>query len=250
MTANLPSEPIPRKKMWRLGLWIAARVLVTVTLLITAYYLIPTPDAGTDSDLPGLLLALTIFGIIVGIQIPAIVNSKYPNLRAVEAMSVTVPLYLLIFARIYLSNSLANPGAFSEQLDHTKSLYFTITVFATVGFGDITPETNPMRLLVSVQMLLNLVVIGLVVKLLLGAAQRGVTKKRESSAAAAAAGHSSEQATGTAAAGHSSERATGTQEPAVGTGDQVTAAAGQADVEPPRQGARDEGVGSPGGTPG
>jgi len=187
MTANLPSEPIPRRKMWRLGLWILFRVLLTVTLLITAYYLIPTPDAGSDSDLPWLLFALTVFGVIVGIQIPAIANSKYPNLRAVEAMSVTVPLYLLIFARIYLSNALANPGAFSEQLDHTKSLYFTITVFATVGFGDITPETNPMRLLVSAQMLLNLVVIGLVVRLLLGAAQRGVTKKRQSSASEAAA---------------------------------------------------------------
>ena len=187
MTANLPSEPIPRRKMWRLGLWILFRVLLTVTLLITAYYLIPTPDAGSDSDLPWLLFALTVFGVIVGIQIPAIANSKYPNLRAVEAMSVTVPLYLLIFARIYLSNALANPGAFSEQLDHTKSLYFTITVFATVGFGDITPETNPMRLLVSAQMLLNLVVFGLVVRLLLGAAQRGVTKKRQSSASEAAA---------------------------------------------------------------
>jgi hypothetical protein len=190
MTENLPARSIPRKEMWRLGLWILFRVLLTVTLLITAYYLIPTPNAGSDSDLPWLLFALTVFGIIVGIQIPAIVNSKYPNLRAVEAMSVTVPLYLLIFARIYLSNALGNPGAFSEQLDHTKSLYFTITVFATVGFGDITPETNPMRLLVSAQMLLNLVVIGLVVRLLLGAAQRGVTRKRESSAAEASAAHS------------------------------------------------------------
>ena len=236
MTANLPAGPVPRKEMWRLGLWMLARLLVSVTLLITAYYQVPTPDAGTDSDLPWLLMALTIFGIIVGVQIPAIVNSKYPNLRAVEAMSVTVPLYLLIFARIYLSNAFANPGAFSEQLDHTKSLYFTITVFATVGFGDITPETNPMRLLVSVQMLLNLVVIGLVVRLLLGAAQRGVTKKRESSSAATVAGHGG-------------ENATGSPEPAEGTGHQVTAAE-QTDARPPRESSRDEGMGSPGGTPG
>jgi voltage-gated potassium channel len=236
MTQNLPAGQIPRRKLWRLGLWIALRVLVSVTLLITAYYLVPTPDAGTDSDLPWLFVSLTIFGIIVGIQIPAIVNSKYPNLRAVEAMSVTVPLYLLIFARIYLSNALGNPGAFSEQLDHTKSLYFTITVFATVGFGDITPETNPMRLLVSLQMLLNLVVIGLVVKLLLGAAQRGVTKKRGSSAVATSAGHSG-------------EKATGTPGPAEGTGHHVTAAE-QTGAGPPRESSRDEGVGSPGGIPG
>jgi len=48
-------------------------------------------------------------------------------------------------------------------------------VFATVGFGDITPITHQTRLVVSVQMLLNLVVIGVVVKLMIGAAQRGVS---------------------------------------------------------------------------
>lgn len=213
MTENLPPRSIPRKEMWRLGLWVLFRVLLTVTLLLSAYYLIPTPHAGTDSDLPWLLFALTVFGVIVGIQVPAIVNSKYPNLRAAEAMSVTVPLYLLIFARIYLSNALANPGAFSEQLDHTKSLYFTITVFATVGFGDITPETNPMRLLVSTQMLLNLVVIGLVVRLLLGAAQRGVTKKRESSAAETSAARIRKDEPGTPAPGDSGSARRSTPEP-------------------------------------
>ena len=243
MTQNLPAGSIPRRKMWRLGLWILFRVLLSVTLLITAYYKVPTPDAGTDSDLPWLLVALTIFGIIVGIQIPAIVNSKYPNLRAVEAMSVTVPLYLLIFARIYLSNSLGNSGAFSEQLDHTKSLYFTITVFATVGFGDITPETNPMRLLVSVQMLLNLVVIGLVVRLLLGAAQRGVTKKRVSSAADTADGHGGEQvsgAPGPAGAGAGRQHATAPEQHEQHE---------QHEQGSPLQAPRDEGGGSPGGTP-
>jgi len=238
MTANLPSGPIPRKEVWRLGFWILIRVLFTVTLLITAYYVIPTPDAGTDSDLPWLVLSLTIFGVIVGIQIPAIVNAKYPNLRAVEAMSVTVPLYLLIFARIYLSNSLGNPGAFSEQLDHTKSLYFTITVFATVGFGDITPETNPMRLLVSAQMLLNLVVIGLVVKLLLGAAQRGVTKKRESSAAETAAGHHQQDLHPAPSAGDS------------GSTDHHAAAPERPEQFSSRQGPEDGAAPPTGGTPG
>ncbi len=238
MTDNLPPESLPRKKVWRLGLWILFRVLLTVSLLLTAYYLIPTPDAGTDSDLPWLLLALVIFGIIVGIQIPAIVNSKYPNLRAAEAMSVTVPLYLLIFARIYLSNALGNPGAFSEQLDHTKSLYFTITVFATVGFGDITPETNPMRLLVSAQMLLNLVVIGLVVRLLLGAAQRGVSKKRESAASAPSGGNGGQGEIGTQLPGRAGSAAQ--RPPTPDLPEQVA----------PQRGRPDDGSQQPGGPPG
>ena len=110
---------------------------------------------------------------------PAIVKAKYPILRAVEALAVTIPLFLLIFSRIYLSNSLDNPAVVHPPLDHTTALYFTVTVFATVGFGDIVAATGGMRSLVTVQMLLNLVVLGLVIRLLSSAAQRGVAQETQ-----------------------------------------------------------------------
>jgi hypothetical protein len=47
--------------------------------------------------------------------------------------------------------------------------YYTVTVFSTVGFGDITAKTELARTLVTVQMLVNLVVIGLVAKVIFGA---------------------------------------------------------------------------------
>ena len=52
-------------------------------------------------------------------------------------------------------------------------------MFATVGFGDIVAQTQAAMLLVSVQMLLDLVVLGVVVRLLLMAGQRGVQRKRQ-----------------------------------------------------------------------
>ena len=54
-----------------------------------------------------------MFAVIVGVQVPAIVKAKYPILRAVEALAILVPLFLLIFARIYLTNSLNDPSAFT-----------------------------------------------------------------------------------------------------------------------------------------
>ena len=33
-------------------------------------------------------------------------------------------------------------GSFTQPLDHTTALYFTVTVFATVGFGDIVAATD------------------------------------------------------------------------------------------------------------
>ena len=153
------------------------RLTLSVSLLVLAYYLIPTASSRDDSDAPWLILELCVFGIVVGAQVPTIVKAKFPILRAVEALGNLVPLYLLLFARIYLSNSLNNPPAFTSDLDHTTALYFTVTVFATVGFGDIVPQTNDTRLLVTVQMLLNLAILGLMIRLLTSAAKRGVARR-------------------------------------------------------------------------
>ena len=106
-----------------------------------------------------------------------IINTTHPRLRAVEALAVVIPLFLIVFARIYLTLATYTPDAFSAELNHNSSLYFTITTFSTVGFGDITPTTDFARLIVSVQMLLDLVVFGAVVKLLLGAVELNIAKR-------------------------------------------------------------------------
>ena len=48
-------------------------------------------------------------------------------------------------------------------------MYFSSTVLTTVGFGYVTAKTEAARILVTVQMMLDLVVIGLVVRLVLNA---------------------------------------------------------------------------------
>jgi NADPH:quinone reductase-like Zn-dependent oxidoreductase len=66
-------------------------------VLLVAYSLIPTKSSGEGSDVPWLILELCVFGAVVGIQLPAIIKSKHPVLRAAEALAILVPLYLLIF---------------------------------------------------------------------------------------------------------------------------------------------------------
>ena len=153
------------------------RVSLSVSVLFAAYFLIPGRGSLEGSGVPWLVLQLCVFGAVVGVQVPAIIRARYPILRAVESLAVLVALYVLIFARIYLSNSLHDPSGFSRPLDHVTALYFTVTVFATVGFGDIIAQSNSMRLLVTLQMLLNLVVLGLVIRLLTSAARRGVARR-------------------------------------------------------------------------
>jgi hypothetical protein len=58
---------------------------------------------------------------------------------------------------------------FSQPLKRTYSLYFAITVFSTVGFGDITPRTEASRVVVMIQMLADIAAIGLGVRVVAGA---------------------------------------------------------------------------------
>jgi formate hydrogenlyase subunit 4 len=150
--------------------------VLSLCALFAAYYLIPAPQRG-HSDIPWLLLALALFGVVVAVQLYAIVRSTHPMIRAAETIALTIPAFLLIFARSYLSGSLSDPSAFSETLDKTTALYFTVSCFATVGFGDIVASSNPMRGLVIIQMLLDLVMLGVVVKLFASAARRGTATR-------------------------------------------------------------------------
>jgi voltage-gated potassium channel len=167
----------PRRDLWARGLFVLGRVVLTVSALCATYFLIPTRAPGEGFGVPWLILQLGVFLAVVGAQVPAIIRSRYPILRAVESLAVLVPVYLLIFARIYLANSQNDPAGFSRSLDHVTALYFTVTVFATVGFGDIVALSDSMMLLVTTQMLGNLVVLGLGIRLLTSAARRGIARR-------------------------------------------------------------------------
>jgi voltage-gated potassium channel len=111
-----------------------------------------------------------------------VLRSEYPGLRAIEALASAIPLFLLVFAVAYVLMADADGGAFSEPLSRTDALYFTITVFATVGFGDITPKTDLARVATMVQMLGDLLVVGLVLHLMLGAVKAGRQRRAAASA--------------------------------------------------------------------
>ena len=183
MTQSGPMLPTSGGHASRIVVLALLRVTLSVSALFAAYFLIPTRTWDEGSDWPWLILELGVFAVIVGVSVPAIVRAKYPILRAVETLAILVSLYLVIFGRIYLACSLTDPSAFTQPLNVVTALYFTVTVFASVGFGDIVPQTDSMRLLVTLQMLLNLVVFGVVIRLLITAARRGVARRGASSAA-------------------------------------------------------------------
>ncbi|MFJ9117538.1 potassium channel family protein [Streptomyces sp. NPDC102394] len=167
----LELERDPRRRAILLA---AVSIALTWVVLTAVYYVLPTSSHFTGSAATRLTIGLLLFALLLLHKAGRVSRSELPGLRAVEALASVIPLFLVIFASTYLA--IASPSAFSEPLDHTKALYFTITVFSTVGFGDITPESDTARLLVSVQMLLDLVVLGAVVRLLTKATKTGLAR--------------------------------------------------------------------------
>ena len=124
------------------------RGLLIATVLVVLYYVLPF-DRGLDAETAVRLAAsLLIFAGVMVWQVRSIASARYPGLRAVEALGLIVPLFLLIFASTYFLMERASAASFTEPLTRTDALYFTVTVFATVGFGDIAAESETARVVV------------------------------------------------------------------------------------------------------
>jgi voltage-gated potassium channel len=146
-------------------------------VLLIAYYRAPL-DRPLDWATGWLfLLALLLFAAVTAFELLGIVRSEQPRLRAIRALALALPLLVVVFASTYCTLSDQEPGAFTEPLSRTDGLYFTVTVLATVGFGDIAPVTETARVLVTIQMLVGLIAVGLIAKLALGAVQVAVARR-------------------------------------------------------------------------
>jgi len=169
-------DQLTRRQKQRMATVLVLRSVLTVIVLVAAYFLLPLKrPAGTGIIV--LVVGVLTMGLVLAWQIRAIVGSPFPRLRAFETLTVGVPMLLITFAAGYYLISQGDPTTFSQPLDRVGALYFTITVFSTVGFGDITPVGDLPRLLVSLQMLLNLVIFGLVAKLIFGAVEMNLRRR-------------------------------------------------------------------------
>ncbi|AKG46640.1 potassium channel family protein [Streptomyces sp. JH002] len=160
----------PRQRR-RLLLLTTLRATVTVIVLLVLFYTLPVDRPLDRLNALWFLTGFLVFAAAVAWQVYAIIRSPYPSLRAIEAFSVVVPVFLLMFAGAYYVMETDQPGSFTMPLTRTDALYFTVTVFVTVGFGDITATTAPSRILVTVQMVAGLVLVGVVARLIVSAVQ-------------------------------------------------------------------------------
>ncbi len=135
------------------------------TLILVAYFVAPLDgELWPVAVLLGVLSALMLIPLTIR-RARRIQVSDRPVLEAVSAVALAATFAITSFAISYYTLATTTdqiPGI------HTKidALYFTVVTLATVGYGDITPQGQGARLLVTVQILLNVTLIATSFRLL------------------------------------------------------------------------------------
>jgi voltage-gated potassium channel len=169
-----------RPRWWLITLGLL-RAAVSGAVMVALYYVLPLGARSSGYVIVELTVGLALFTVMIAWQVTAIARSKHPRIRATQALATATPLFLLLFAATYFIMSQQTPATFTEALSRSDALYFTITVFATVGFGDISAQDEVARLVVAVQMLLDLIVLGLGIRVILSAVERGQAAQESNS---------------------------------------------------------------------
>ncbi len=168
----MAAEPQPHDRdRRRYALTALLRSCLVAVLVMVAYFVLPMTSATRGSAILFLVGGLTALVLVLGWHIRLILVAPYPAARAASALVVTIPLFLVVFATIYYLMGVADEGAWSEPLTRMDALYFTVTVFATVGFGDVTAVSQSARVLTMLQMVAGLALVGVIARVLMGAVQ-------------------------------------------------------------------------------
>ncbi|MCU1666382.1 MAG: voltage-gated potassium channel [Pseudonocardiales bacterium] len=153
------------------------RAVASAALLVLVYYLAPLDAALDTYTLVWFVFALVLVGAVIAWQVRAILRSDVPRLRAIQAVAIGLPMLLLVFAAVYVVIATDRPDSFTEPLSRTDALYFTLTVFTTVGFGDIAPKSDLARIITMTQMIVGLIAVGLGARILISTVRIAVAQR-------------------------------------------------------------------------
>jgi voltage-gated potassium channel len=157
-----------------------AHTLVSVVIIGGLYFVLPfRGDAADTAAITRLGVGVIAFAGVMYGQVKRIARSRIPELDAVQTVVIAVALFLVTYASCYLTVSRLRPGSFSQPLDRVGSLYYTVTTFGTVGYGDIAAKSHLARLLVSSQILLDVAFVAVILRLIFGVSHRALDRRTD-----------------------------------------------------------------------
>jgi voltage-gated potassium channel len=146
--------------------WWQTPAVIMIGLLVV-YFAVPLGDRGGFALWVGLLASIAAVGGVgftFYLHISRFARGEEQGLTVKELL-ILLEILLVVFSASYFIIARDNAAEFSGMNTRLDALYFSLTTFATVGFGDIYAKSQLARALVSVQMLFDLVFVGALVSI-------------------------------------------------------------------------------------
>jgi voltage-gated potassium channel len=157
--------------MRRTTAWMLARSALTVAGLLALYAVIPVPGQRESLWFTAVmavagLAALTYAFITLAQRAQRARSSPSETAIRLEALVAVLYAFIVFMSLVYLGLS-STAGEFDELHTRVDALYFTMSTIATVGFGDVHATGQVARVVVTLQICLDLVFVGLVARIIL-----------------------------------------------------------------------------------
>lgn len=150
------------------------RLLLPVGVLL-AYFVVPeSAENAPVGVLLGALLAVAGLAAVMWVIVTEVRRAE-KRLRPIHLL-LALELVVVIFSLAYYGVATRQPGEFVGLETRLDALYFSLTTVATVGYGDISAAGQLARLLVSIQLVFNLVFVAALVGLFQASVRAGKSR--------------------------------------------------------------------------
>lgn len=149
---------LPHDSPW----WTPILTLASITACLVVYYGVPLPsDAATP---PVLQVVVFVAGLVLLCGVLAaqvrrqVIAGQEASVRVQSVVGLLLPVIVFFALAYYLM-----ADQFEGIENRTDALYFAVVTLGTVGYGDVHPVGEGARIVTMVQIVLDLVVVGLLV---------------------------------------------------------------------------------------
>lgn len=154
------------------------RCVATVTVFFGLFFVLPfRGERWWVGALVGTALLALMLPLAVR-RLRRVLTSERPLFEAFESVVQLVTMLIVGFASVYyaMDRDVLEIQGLDTRVD---SLYVTVTTLSTVGFGDITPVTQEARLVVTAQMMIDIVFLGVVFRVFAKAARQSPSAREQ-----------------------------------------------------------------------
>ena len=136
------------------------RPTVTCVLVVALFYLIPIEPGVTGTQLAVRSLATLLAGLMVTWLIVRQIRRRIVTPEgSLVGLMIALVVGVVFFALADYVTALSGSDQFADLRTKTDAMYFTLATLTTVGYGDVHATGQIARVVVSAQLLFNVVVI-------------------------------------------------------------------------------------------